>query len=297
MKKEIPPMIYEFKIYLSKVVGLNDETCNRYARSVQRFAVYCDKHQTTLKQADTPTINAFIASLELKPSSLIPILSALRRYYQFLIYRGIIKQSPAKAVPSPKRTRFERPQFGVEDIAALLRATPSGPIGVRNRAIMTLLYATGIRCSEAAHIKLIDVDLDNKLLRIFGKNAKERLAPINDIAMDCLQTYLSLRPLLFSEGHSSPYIFITKVQNHSPLNRNTIWKIVKNAAKKAGLGDEFTTHNLRHCFATHMVQHGANLRVIQELLGHAQLSTTQIYTQLDKDHLKALHSEYHPRAK
>lgn len=284
----------EFNDYLSKVVGLTSETCTKYYRTLNKFMIHCNQNNIVPSYVTSQEIIAYIDNLPVGPGQKQHYLCVIKRYYQFLIYSGFKKENPTKEIKPPKRPPSHHLHYSIEDIVRLIQSVETTTsIGIRNQILITLLYATGMRCTELARLKLVDVDLNNQAIKVFGKNAKERLIPLNIIAVSSLEYYFPYRNQL---GNKSPYIFTTCQQNHSPLSRTTIWKIVKNAAEKAGLDSTFTTHSLRHAFATHMLNNGANLRVVQQLLGHAMISTTQLYTHLDNHQLKALHQKCHPRA-
>ncbi|MGY0400043.1 MAG: tyrosine-type recombinase/integrase [Ostreibacterium sp.] len=201
-----------------------------------------------------------------------------------------VTKKSCKKHKAPKRLATDHPYHSIEDIIGLIHSiNTSTPIGVRNQVLVALIYATGMRCSELAYLKLIDVDVSNKTIKVFGKNNTERLIPLNTLAAEWFEYYLQHRSQIIARStikNNNPYVFVTNQQNHAPLSRTTIWKIIKKAAQQAGLDPRFSTHSLRHAFATHLLRNGANLRVVQQLLGHAMICTTQLYTHLDNNHLK-----------
>ncbi len=290
-------MFDAYEVYLSKIAGLSNNTCTKYHRTIHKFNAWCVAGGIDIQSIGTEVIKNYIDELPFSPGQKQHYLCVIKRYYQFLIYNGILKTNPAKGIKQPKRLPCQQRHYSIEEMVILIKMIDtSTPIGIRNQTIVLMLYATGMRCSELCHLKLLDVDLINRTLKVFGKNSTERLIPLNELAVEWLERYLQYRPLIIKGKANNPYVFVTNQQNNTPLSRVTVWKIVKRAARKAKLDSRLSTHSLRHAFATHMLYNGANLRVIQQLLGHAQISTTQLYTYLDKAHLKALHQKHHPRA-
>jgi integrase/recombinase XerD len=214
--------------------------------------------------------------------------------FKFLAVEGKVPKNVASSMQSPHIWRRLPDVLNVADVEALLAAPdPAKRFGPRDRALLEVMYATGARVSEAAHLKVDDVHFDLGFLRCFGKGSKERVVPIGKRAVTALQDYIQGERLRLDRAHS-PVLFLSK--SGRPLCRESIWRLVRGYALRAGLNKKVSPHTLRHSFATHLLQGGADLRVVQEMLGHANIATTQIYTHVEKDRLKAVHKSFHPRA-
>lgn len=291
-------MIMKHQAFIKETKGFSKSTCDSYLNLLSQLEAFCHTRNLALTEVNPETIEAFLNSMDISQNSRYNYLCSLRQFYQYLIYNECIAHNPAKEIKSPERVLKNHQTYTVEDVVRLINTeSKNTPISVRNRTILELYYSTGLRCTELVNIKLFDVDLDNRLLKVFGKGSKERLIPLNDLAVYALNNYLSYRPYLMERNSQSAYLFTSKKSKKNPLTRQWCWRLVKLAAEKAGLGKDFTVHTLRHCFATHMLNNGANLRVVQDLLGHSTIQTTQIYTHLKNDQLKAHHREHHPRAR
>lgn len=291
-------MIRKHQNYLKNIKGLSLNTCSGYERTISKFEHFCHAKAFTLTTADKTTVEQFLEALQISPNSQYGYLCMLRQFYQFLIYSEEITYNPARRVKIPPKTPKNHQQYSIDDVIRLIKTENGGTAAsVRNKTIFELLYVTGIRCTELTQLSLFDVDLANQSLRVFGKGSNERLIPLNEIAIYTLQYYLQHRHLLFgNNAKQSDYLFTSTRSKGKPLTRQSIWRIVKEAAEKANLDNQFTVHTLRHCFATHMLHNGANLRAVQQLLGHTNIQTTQIYTHFDNERLKAFHKKHHPRA-
>jgi integrase/recombinase XerD len=228
------------------------------------------------------------------PRSVARMRSALRRFYAWAHREGLIQPNPAADLPAPRRPRSLPTDLSEADVEALLDAPDTAsPLGLRDRAMLETLYATGLRVSELVDLTLSEIHLTHGLARITGKGGRERLVPIGDEAIDWLRRYLDeARPALLGKRQVSA-VFVTN--RAAPLTRQAFWYRIKHHARNAGLARLPSPHTLRHAFATHLLNHGADLRALQMLLGHADLSTTQIYTHVATARLQALHAEHHPR--
>lgn len=279
--------------------GLAKNTLAAYRLDLTAFALWLDTHhQRPLPEASTADLQAYLAdfSLHNKASSQRRLLSSWRRLYQWLLRCGLIAQDPsAQLVPPLRAERFPK-TLSEAQVEALLKAPdPDTLFGQRDRCMLEVLYATGLRVSELVELKVFEVSLDQGLVRITGKGNKERLVPLGELALDSLLDYTrQVRPLLLA-GRTSDHLFVTRLG--SGMTRQMFWKLIKQHALQAGIAPErLSPHTLRHAFATHLLNHGADLRVVQLLLGHADISTTQIYTHVARERLKALHATHHPRA-
>jgi len=228
------------------------------------------------------------------PRSLSRYLSGFRQFYRWLLREGRIPEDPTALIESPKLGRGLPKALSEQRVTALLEAPPvEKPLGLRDRTMLELMYASGLRVSELVGLELASLNLNQGVVRIMGKGGKERLVPLGEEAMSWLQRYLrEARPELMG-GQSSPLVFVTA--RKGGMTRQAFWYAIRKYALAAGIGQAVSPHMLRHSFATHLLNHGADLRVVQLLLGHSDLSTTQIYTHIAREGLKQLHSKHHPR--
>jgi integrase/recombinase XerD len=296
-------LIDEFADALWLADGLAKNTLSAYRSDLALFALWLEDSGATLPSADEAAVNRYLAHLHGRPegfkaSSQRRLHSTLRRFYRWLLDRGRIASDPLLNVERPNvAARFPKTlsEKNVEDLlAAPDIATPRG---LRDRALLEVLYATGLRVSELVGLKLFEVSLADGLVRVLGKGAKERLVPLGELAVDWLQRYLrDGRPLLL-KGASADHVFVTGRSGAGGMSRQMAWTLIKKHARTAGIASQrISPHVLRHAFATHLLNHGADLRVVQMLLGHADISTTQVYTHVARERLKHLHYAHHPRA-
>jgi integrase/recombinase XerD len=287
----------QFYQHLGVERGLAPLTLAAYARDLQDFWEFLEARGR--EQWGTVTLGDlkdYLAALEargLAARSRARKLSALRQFFRFLEREEAVAANPAELLDSPRLPRRLPKVMGEPEVEALLAAPdPATPAGQRDGALLEVLYATGLRVSELVGLTLKQLDLRRGVVRPLGKGSKERVVPMVAPAVEKLQLYLSQgRPRLL-QGRQSPYVFLNR--RGGKLSRQGFWKILKNYARKLGVRD-LSPHTLRHSFATHLLSRGANLRVLQLLLGHADLATTQIYTHLDAARLKEIHRKAHPR--
>jgi integrase/recombinase XerD len=286
--------------------GLAKNTLDSYRRDLGLFARWHEQQgNASLLSAAEADLAAYLASrssrggaggkLGIRSSTQARLHSSLKRFYQFLARRGRIEVDPTLKLDPPKKSpRFPK-ALSEEDVEALLgQPDAATPLGLRDRAMLEVLYASGLRVSELVRLKLTEVSYDMGVVRIFGKGAKERLVPLGEEALAWLARYSKeSRPLLLGK-RPSDYVFVTG--RGTPMTRQAFWHLIKRRARAALPGKSLSPHTLRHAFATHLLNHGADLRVVQLLLGHADISTTQIYTHVARERLKALHQKHHPRA-
>ena len=287
-----------FLDYLTVECGLAENSIKAYRNDLVHFCAYL----AARKKADLAAVRArdivgFLTHEKargLSANSISRALAAVRMLFKFLAVEGAIPKNVASTLESPHLWRRLPDVLDIADIEALLDAPDtSKPLGVRDRAIIEVMYATGARVSETADLKLHDVNFDLGFLRCFGKGSKERIVPIGRRAVEALEDYVArVRPQL--DKNESPLLFLSKSGRR--LGRRDIWVRVKKWALAAGLRKKVSPHTLRHSFATHLLEGGADLRAIQEMLGHANIATTQIYTRVDKSRLKWVHKKFHPRA-
>lgn len=279
--------------------GLSENTLNAYRADLSGFAkwLYREQKGTELIKVERSQILDYLAyrgKLGTKSRSAARLLSSIKRFYQYCVREQIIREDPSDRIDAPKLGR-SLPKFLSEDeVEALLDAPDlKDPIGVRDRTMLELLYATGLRVSELVALKTGQINLRQGVVRIQGKGNKERLVPLGQEAISWLEKYLKDARKQIAPEFSSDYVFTTRRQ--SAMTRQAFWYLIKRYARKVGIKKHLTPHTLRHCFATHLLNHGADLRVVQMLLGHSDLSTTQIYTHVAQERLKNLHAQHHPR--
>ncbi len=222
------------------------------------------------------------------------LLSSMRRFYQYLVRAGLRDEDPSARIEGPRLGRPLPKTLTEAEVEALLEAPQTHTAeGLRDRAMLELLYATGLRVSELVRLNLTGLNLHQGVVRVSGKGGRERIVPLGEEAAHWLERYLvRSRPQLLA-GRSSPALFVTR--RGGPMTRQAFWYLIKRHARRAGIGPDLSPHTLRHAFATHLLNHGADLRVLQMLLGHSDLSTTQIYTHVARERFKALHAAHHPR--
>ena len=298
MKKQIKDtyfLIDRFLDYIKVEKGLSSNTIQSYNNDLLRFARFLERKGLSVQCITADELTDYIQELKGKLSkrSLARNLSSLRSFYRFLILNSHISHNPTRLIDFPKLPRRLPEVLSFEEVERLLSAPdPKTPEGKRDKAMLELLYATGIRVSELITIKIHDLDLERGIVRVLGKGSKERLIPMGQIAIDSIKEYLLIRKGLLKDK-DFPHLFLNV--RGRPLTRQGFWKIIKAYGIKAGIKKRITPHILRHSFATHMLQAGCDLRTLQALLGHASLSTTEVYTHLDIAHLKEAHSRFHPR--
>ena len=286
--------------------GLSRNTLESYRRDLRQFGEWMGKrgHSDSGGVSDTALIDAthsdllgFLAykvTARVKASTTSRELSSFKRFYRFLLRQGKIKADPSLNIDSPKLPRNLPKTLTEADVEALLNAPiVDQPLGLRDRAMLEVLYASGLRVSELVGLTIAQVSLNMSVVRVMGKGSKERLAPLGEESLEWISRYAKeARPVLLN-GKVSDALFITA--RGVGMTRQAFWHLIKRHAKQAGMDKPLSPHTLRHAFATHLLNHGADLRVVQLLLGHADISTTQIYTHVARERLKQLHAKHHPR--
>ena len=290
----------QFHDYLAVERGSADNTQVAYARDLARFVAYAAAKGVAGPDRVPPRVlREFIYHLKdlgLAPASIRRSISALRTYYRFLLDEGHVTEDPSERLEAPARWRSLPEVLSVAEVERLLAApTLDDRLAFRDRAMLELAYGAGLRVSEWIGVGVRDVRFDEQLLRVFGKGAKERLVPIGRAAIGATAVYLrELRPRLARGASGEGALFLNA--NGEPLSRMGAWKILRKHVDAAGITTRVTPHTLRHSFATHLLEGGADLRAVQEMLGHASIATTQIYTHVDREYLRGVHRQYHPRA-
>jgi integrase/recombinase XerD len=277
--------------------GLGVQSLSAYQRDLVQLAAWLEPQQQTLVRAQAADLQGYIAQRfsQGKATSSNRRLTVMRRFYQFAIRRGLATQDPTAQIRSAKQTARVPKTLSEAQVEALLAAPAlQTPLGLRDRAMLETLYATGLRVSELVGLPTLSVGMNEGVIRVIGKGNKERLVPLGQVAVQWITTYLKdARSQLLGTARSDA-LFIT--QRGGPMTRQMFWSLIKRHALTAGINAPLSPHTLRHAFATHLLNHGADLRVVQLLLGHADISTTQIYTHVARERLKQLHAAHHPRA-
>lgn len=289
-----------FARYLVVERGLSRNTVSAYEGDLTALADFLSScNISSLDQVDRDALLDFLDSLRdggMETSSIARHLSAMRVFFRYLAMEGLVKSDPAALLESPKLWRVLPDFLSCDEVDALLNVynDSAEPLDIRNKTLLHLLYASGLRVSELTALKLTAVDFESSMLRIRGKGSKERLVPVAPAVMAMLRRYLNgARQLLAYRQPESPTVFLSC--RSRALNRERVWAIIKDAAWAAGITKSISPHTLRHCFASHLLANGADLRVIQEMLGHSDISTTEVYTHVDRSRLSAIHHKFHPR--
>jgi integrase/recombinase XerD len=277
--------------------GLSENTLGAYKADLIALNRRLAERDVALVDASRADILDYIAwrvESGAKPRSTARQLSSFRRFYRYLVREGALAEDPTAQIAMPKIGRALPQSLTEEEVEALLSApTVSDPLGHRDRAMLEVLYATGVRVSELINLKLSQLNLNQGVLRIFGKGDRERLIPLGDEAQDWLREFIDGPRVEILLERQTDYLFPTRRGDR--MTRQAFWHIIKRYAKKAGIQKKLSPHTVRHAFATHLLNHGADLRVVQLLLGHSDLSTTQIYTHVARERMKELHGRHHPR--
>lgn len=291
-------MLQQFLDHLSVERDLSPNTVTAYRHDLERFVHHLAEVESDLSSASPGELKEFAASLRsrrLAPRSIARTLSAIRTFYRFLRAEGLVAHDPSDEAEPPRLWKRLPVVLEVFEVARLLEQPDTGSdLGIRDRAMLETTYAAGLRVSEVLSLDLSDLDLDTRIVRVRGKGRKERLVPIGDEAARWLLRYLSgPRGRLIGGRVPTETLFLSV--RGSGLSRMGFWKIVHKYVEQAGIRKRCSPHTLRHSFATHLLEGGADLRAVQEMLGHADISTTQIYTQVDRSYLREVHKTYHPR--
>ncbi|MEA3465782.1 MAG: site-specific tyrosine recombinase XerD [Thermodesulfobacteriota bacterium] len=296
--------IDSFLNYLAVERGLAANTLESYARDLQRYLIFLEQRSITVLNDVTQRciIDFFLQLREagLGVRSRARILATLRGFHAFSVNEGILSNNPLTNLETPRILHTLPDTLSVDDVDRLLHIHDDGyPLTRRDKAMLELLYATGLRVSELVGLRHVDLHLTSGYVRTFGKGSKQRIVPIGTMAIDFITIYLEqVRPRLAQpkgvQRKDSGYLFLNRSGNG--LTRQGFWKMIKRRALQAGITKNVTPHTLRHSFATHLLENGADLRVVQTLLGHVDIATTQIYTHVSREHVKKIHKEFHPRS-
>jgi integrase/recombinase XerD len=279
--------------------GLSKNTLSAYRSDLKQFSLFLsepllNKSLLEVTQSEVQKYLAMCLANGVKASSSSRILSTLRRFYRYQIRENVLQEDPCSHVLSPKLGRSLPKSLSESDVEALLEAPDlNKPLGLRDRAMLETLYATGLRVSELVELKVNEINLSVGVLRIIGKGSKERLVPIGEQASDWIEQYLKNARANLIKEKVSDAVFVTN--RGGAMTRQAFWHLIKKHALVAGIQTTLSPHTMRHAFATHLLNHGADLRSIQMLLGHSDLSTTQIYTHVARQRLQSMHAKHHPR--
>lgn len=288
-----------FHDYLAFERGLSPRTLDAYGRDTERLRTFLEtrgvRDPGSATAAQLREFSYHLRDQGLAPSSIRRTLSAIRTYFAFMLEEGLIETDPSEQVEPPKTWRRLPDVLGRQDVERLIEAPdPGDRLYWRDRSMLELAYASGVRVSELIGLKVRDVDLDEGFATVHGKGSKERIVPVGGAAVRALEVYLrELRPRLV-RGAAEGALFVNA--RGGGLSRMGVWKILRKHVDRAGLTQRVTPHTLRHSFATHLLEGGADLAAVQEMLGHADISTTQIYTHVDREYLRDVHRRYHPRS-
>lgn len=276
--------------------GLSENTLESYAQDLKDFAKFSVEHVNSFADITPFELQVYLNKLFLDGMSSATVarrVSCLRQFFRWAVTARVMHEDPTALLVSPQQSQHLPKALTESDVDELLAVDTSKRLGLRDKAMLELLYAAGLRVSELVLIKQSDLSLKQGVVRVLGKGSKERLVPIGERALDAVEVYLREQRPSLVRNSAEPALFLT--ERGSPMTRQAFWYLIKRHAKRAGITQPLSPHVLRHCFATHLLDHGADLRVVQLLLGHSDLSTTQIYTHLAREHLHALHSMHHPR--
>lgn len=287
-----------FEDFLSLELGSSVRTQEAYARDLRRLTAFALTQKVRTPTAVTPqTLRAYVwhlKDLELSATSIRRHISAARTYFKYLLAEGVVQRDPSERVEMPKPARALPDVLTVAEVERLMQSpVQAHPMYFRDRALLELAYGAGLRVSELITIEVKDLLFEEQVVRVFGKGAKERLVPIGRSAVAAMSIYLrELRPKL--ERGTGRGVLLLSARG-TPLNRMAAWRILRECVARAGITKHVSPHTLRHSFATHLLERGADLRAVQDMLGHADISTTQVYTHVNREYLRSVHREFHPR--
>ena len=286
-------MIKDYRNYLRIERRMSPNTVTSYCHDVEEFLKYvgCESAKVTSEQITEYL--GFVTSKGLSKRSTARLLSSLRSYFDWCVEEGDVKENPCDRVDAPKLGKYLPAVLSLEEVTAILESVDlKKPFGKRDRAILEVLYGCGLRVSEAANLRISHVYLDEGFVNVIGKGDKQRLVPLGEVAADAIRAYLPDRPVP-AERKYEDYLFLNRFGK--PLSRISIFNLVKDQAMAAGIQKEISPHTFRHSFATHLIENGADLRIVQEMLGHESILTTEIYTHIDTQTWHKSVLDHHPR--
>ncbi|MFQ6605272.1 MAG: site-specific tyrosine recombinase XerD [Fidelibacterota bacterium] len=293
-------LLKEYIVMLQVEKNLSDNSIQAYRRDLKRYLDYLNG---SLQVRRVETINhthvrRFIRDLSrsgLSPASMARTFSSIKSFHAYLLQEGLTEQNPTDMMVAPKRPQKLPDILAIEEIDSILNViTISHPLGMRDQALLEMLYSAGLRVSELCQLEMSDILFDSEMIRVMGKGRKERFVPVGPQCLRRLNRYLThARPGFVKKHKNEAIIFVSR--NGKPITRMMVWNLIRKYCRLAGIEKPVSPHTFRHSFATHLLEGGADLRAVQEMLGHADISTTQIYTHLDKEYLKEVHRTFHPR--
>lgn len=287
--------VERFYNYLTVEKGLSLNTLEAYRRDIQKFIKFLHeegKEITGFKKSDLLSFINHLRNSGNQATTLARNIAALRGLCKFMLMEGIISEDPIENLLTPKGWKRIPRILGTEEVSALLKKPEGGDFSLRDRAILEMLYSSGLRASEVINIKMADINFDAGFITITGKGSKERIVPVNEMALNTLKQYIEeSRPQLLKKRISQS-LFLAK--GGKQMTRQRLWQLIKKYSKELSIG--ISPHTLRHCFASHLLDGGADLRALQKMLGHTDISTTQIYTKVTPERLRKIHKKHHPRS-
>lgn len=294
-------LIHEYEMYLNVEAKLSKNTTENYVSDITQYCNYLTKYRniTEPENITIEDVRSYLSSLKrnhISPSSQSRKLSAMKSFHKFLMLEKYVTKNVAKLVQNPKQEKKLPSVLSVEEVDNLLNCLSTDtPLELRNKTMIELTYSSGLRVSELINLKISDLHLQNGFIQIFGKGNKERIVPVGEEAIVLINEYLETARLLFVNNKSKDYVFLTRLG--SKMTRQMFFEIIKEKSKLAGITKDVSPHKLRHSFASHLLERGIDLRLIQELLGHESISTTEIYTHINNTRLKNIYLNAHPRAR
>jgi integrase/recombinase XerD len=287
-------IVERFLNYLTVEKGLSANTLEAYKNDIHKFESFIKKENKEISGFSKKDLLFYLNSLRdlgMQNATITRNISALRSLCKFMLMEKIIEEDPVENLSAPKGWKRVPKTMGVSEVLELLKKPEGKKLSLRDCAILELMYSSGLRASEVVSIKMDDINFEAGFIRVSGKGSKERVVPINEAALGTVKRYIEeSRPELLRK-RASQYLFLAK--GGKPMTRQRLWQLIKRYS--AGLSTEISPHTLRHCFASHLLDGGADLRALQKMLGHTDISTTQIYTKVTPERLKKIHKDYHPR--
>ncbi len=280
--------------------NLSENSIQAYRRDLSRYLNYLTE-SLNVKQIQVVNhthVRRFIRELSgtgLSPASITRTFSSIKSFHAYLLQEGVVEQNPMDMMVAPKRPQKLPEVLSLNEIDAILSSVNTAvPLGIRDLALLELLYSAGLRVSELCHLEMSDILFESEMIRVFGKGRKERFVPVGALCLKRLNQYLTeARSGFLRQNKDESVVFVSR--NGKPITRMMVWNLVRKYSRLAGINKPVSPHTFRHSFATHLLEGGADLRAVQEMLGHADITTTQIYTHLDKEYLKEVHRTFHPR--
>ncbi len=288
-------LLETFFTYLTVEKGLSNNTVSSYRTDLRKFSAFLAEKGVSPESAGTPNIIDFIESLRgsgYSAASVCRYISSIKAFYKFMRIENIVDHDPSENLQTPKKWERLPKALSTSDVSVLLDAQTGGKTGLRDSAMLELLYSSGLRVSELVSIKIGDIHFDAGFIRVLGKGSKERVVPVNARAIRKVRLYIDEERPAILRKRQSPYLFVTRMGGR--MTRQRFWQTIKALGRSLGIA--LSPHTIRHCFATHLLEGGADLRSVQKMLGHSDISTTQVYTKVTTDRIKKVFKKHHPRA-